>query len=192
MSVDTKLRHELEVMDEKFSGDNMVQMLGMSTLNWMNVDSSRQLMFNSHIKQLLTLVNPDVPRIQTGFENSIGAYSKAYKKMEGTWEVKDIIQKFPEIPNSHIYTVVFYNKKEDLYEMIEAPIAESLTEKFGYAYNISRMDEMKVGDKIKDEINNMTQTVKEEKLMKENPNTEIEKLNDKVKKLEEQIKGLIE
>ena len=41
MSVDTKLRHELEVMDEKFSGDNMVQMLGMSTLNWMNVDSSR-------------------------------------------------------------------------------------------------------------------------------------------------------
>lgn len=152
MSVDTKLRHELEVMDEKFSGDNMVQMLGMSTLNWMNVDSSRQLMFNSHIKQLLTLVNPDVPRIQTGFENSIGVYSKAYKKMEGTWEVKDIIQKFPEIPNSHIYTVVFYNKKEDLYEMIEAPIAESLTEKFGYAYNISRMDNLKVGDKIKDEI----------------------------------------
>ena len=152
MSVDTKLRHELEVMDEKFSGDNMVQMLGMSTLNWMTVDSSRQLMFNSHIKQLLTLVNPDVPRIQTGFENSIGAYSRAYKKMEGTWEVKDIIQKFPEIPNSHIYTVVFYNKKEDLYEMIEAPIAESLTEKFGYAYNISRMDNLKVGDKIKDEI----------------------------------------
>ena len=38
----------------------------------------------------------------------------------------------------------------------------------------------------------MTQTVKEEKLMKENPDTEIEKLNDKVKKLEEQIKGLIE
>ena len=152
MSVDTKLRHELEVMDEKFSGDNMVQMLGMSTLNWMNVDSSRQLMFNSHIKQLLTLVNPDVPRIQTGFENTIGKYSNAYMKLEGTWEVKDIIKKFPELPNSHIYTVVFYNKKRDLYEMIEAPIAESLTEKFGYAYNISRMDEMNVGDKIKDEI----------------------------------------
>ena len=81
MSVDTKLRHELEVMDEKFSGDNMVQMLGMSTLNWMNVDSSRQLMFNSHIKQLLTLVNPDVPRIQTGFERSIGLYSSIFKSI---------------------------------------------------------------------------------------------------------------
>ena len=30
-----------------------------------------------------------------------------------------------------------------------------------------------------------------EKLMKENSDEEIEKLNDKVKKLEEQIKGLI-
>ncbi len=152
MSVDTKLRHELEQMDEKFNGDGMVQMLGMSTLNWMNVDSSRQLMFNSHIKQLLTLINPDVPRIQTGFENTIGSYSNAYMKLDGIWEVKDIIKKFPELPNSHIYTVVFYNKKKDLYEMIEAPIAESLTEKFGYSYNISRMDQMQVGDKIKDEI----------------------------------------
>ena len=80
MSVDTKLRHELEVMDEKFSGDNMVQMLGMSTLNWMNVDSSRQLMFNSHIKQLLTLVNPDVPRIQTGFEILLEHIQKHIRK----------------------------------------------------------------------------------------------------------------
>jgi len=38
----------------------------------------------------------------------------------------------------------------------------------------------------------MTKVVKQEKLMKENPDVEIEKLNDKVKKLEEQIKGLIE
>ena len=37
----------------------------------------------------------------------------------------------------------------------------------------------------------MTQNVKNEKLMKENSDEEIEKLNDKVKKLEEQIKGLI-
>ena len=46
-------------------------------------------------------------------------------------------------------------------------------------------------DKIKDEINTMSQTVKEQKLMKEKPDDEISKLNDKVKKLEEQIKGLI-
>ena len=47
-------------------------------------------------------------------------------------------------------------------------------------------------DRIKDEINDMTDTVKEEKLMKENSDSEIEKLHDKVKKLEDQIKNLIE
>ena len=39
MSVDTKLRHELEVMDEKFSGDNMVQMLGMELSDPFSVES---------------------------------------------------------------------------------------------------------------------------------------------------------
>ena len=38
----------------------------------------------------------------------------------------------------------------------------------------------------------MTKVVKQEKLMKESSDIEIESLNDKVKKLEEQIKGLIE
>ena len=47
-------------------------------------------------------------------------------------------------------------------------------------------------DKIKDEINDVTATVKKEKLMKENPDDEIEKLNEKVRRLEEQIKGLID
>lgn len=152
MSVDTKLRHELEEMDEKFAGKNRVKMLGMSTLNWMNVDSSRQQMFNSHIKQLLTLVNPDVPHIQAGFEKTIGKYSSAYFKLDGTWEVKDVIQKFPDLPNSKIYTIVLYNRNDDLYEMAESPIAESLTEKFGYEYNATVMDSLKPGDRVKDPI----------------------------------------
>ena len=47
-------------------------------------------------------------------------------------------------------------------------------------------------DRIKDEINDMTNTVKEEKLMKDSSDSDIEKLHDKVKKLEDQIKNLIE
>lgn len=79
------------------------------------------------------------------------------------------------------------------YEVAEVPQLQECVE---YSKKIEeqflRLQILEKLDKIKDEINNMTQTVKEEKLMKENPNTEIEKLNDKVKKLEEQIKGLIE
>ena len=45
--------------------------------------------------------------------------------------------------------------------------------------------------KLKDEINDMTENVKEEKWTRKNQASEIDELNNKVKKLEEQIKNLI-
>lgn len=73
---------------------------------------------------------------------------------------------------------------EKKYEVAEIP---QLQERVEYSKKIEdqflRLQILEKLDKIKDEINNMTQTVKEEKLMKENPDTEIEKLNEKVKNL---------
>ena len=47
-------------------------------------------------------------------------------------------------------------------------------------------------DRIKDEINDMSQTVSTEKIMGSDSDEEIEELNNKVKKLEEQIKNLVD
>lgn len=150
MGLDISLKEELQKMDEKY-GDQMYKMYGPTLLTWAGgIDSSRLYMFTSHLKQFLTLLNPDVPRIQTGFENTIGEVSKAFKRLEGTWEVKDKIYKYNN-PNS-IYTLVLYNKKTDTYDMIEKIVAESCTEKFGYLYNTQRMDETKPGDILKDEV----------------------------------------
>ena len=100
--------------------------------------------------------------------------------------LKGLIEANVKIP----VTIPSFGEK---YEVAEIPQLQECVE---YSKKIEeqflRLQILEKLDKIKDEINNMTQTVKEEKLMKENPNTEIEKLNDKVKKLEEQIKGLIE
>ena len=100
--------------------------------------------------------------------------------------LKGLIEANVKIP----VTIPSFGEK---YEVAEVPQLQECVE---YSKKIEeqflRLQILEKLDKIKDEINNMTQTVKEEKLMKENPNTEIEKLNDKVKKLEEQIKGLIE
>lgn len=152
MPLDTQLKGELERMDREFGGDEMFRMLGSTLLSYTTTDSSRMYMFTSHVKQVLTLLNPDVPRLSTGFENSIGKYSRAFKRLEGTWEVKDVIKKFPDMEAPGIYTIVIYNKKLDMYDMIEVPVAENLTEKFGFVYNTSRMDQLKPGDKIKDEV----------------------------------------
>ena len=161
MPVDIHLKQKLEELDETYGGDEMFRIFGPSSLTWSTIDSSRAYMWNQHIKQSLTLLNPDVPHLQTGFENSVGKYNRSYKRLEGTWEIKQIIPKFnfpeemmsdPHINRIQIYTLVLYNKKTDTYDIIEKPIAENLTEKFGYVYNTDFMDSLRVGDKLTDEI----------------------------------------
>lgn len=161
MPVDTHLKQRLEELDETYGGDEMFRLFGPSSLTWSALDSSRAYMWNQHVKQSLTLLNPDVPHLQTGFENSIGKYNHGYKRLEGTWEIKQIIPKFnfpeemmknPDINKIQIFTLVLYNKKTDTYDIIEKPVAENLTEKFGFVYNTSFMESLKVGDKITDEV----------------------------------------
>jgi hypothetical protein len=134
-------------MDEKY-GDQMYKMFGPTLLGFpLDVDASRLYMNTSETKQSLTLIDPDVARIQTGWERPLGKLNRAYKELKGTWEVVAIIPKFK---NGFIYTMVLYNHDTDTYDMIEKQIAESLTEKFGYVYNTEVMDKLNVGDKVTD------------------------------------------
>ena len=99
--------------------------------------------------------------------------------------LKGLIEKNTQIP----VTIPSFGEK---YEVADIPKLEERVEyskKFEDQY--LRLQILEKLDKIKDDIDTMTQKVKNEKLMKENSDEEIEKLNDKVKKLEEQIKGLI-
>ena len=159
MAVDIRMKQELAEMDKEYGGENMYKMLGPTSLSWTSVDSSRMYMFTSHLKQCLTLLNPQVPRLATGMENAIGKENKsAYFKLEGTWEViaiidkfrfpKEMIEKDPKIREKQIYTLILYNKKEDKYEIVEKPVAENKTERFGYVYNTDFMDSLKVGDRF--------------------------------------------
>lgn len=99
--------------------------------------------------------------------------------------LKGLIEKNTQIP----VTIPSFGEK---YEVADIPKFEERVE---YSKKLEdqylRLQILEKLDKIKDDIDTMTQNVKNEKLMKENSAEEIEKLNDKVKKLEEQIKGLI-
>ena len=136
-------------MDEEFGG-NMEKLFGAGLLTWPeDVDSSRMYMFTSNLKQILTLLHPDVPHVMTGYENAVGEHNHAYKMMKGKWEVKDIIYKYG--PGT-IYTMVLYNADTDTYDIVEKKPAENLTERFGYAYNTDYMDSLQVGDTVKDKV----------------------------------------
>ena len=131
-------KDEYVKMDEMYSGKSY-QMSANTLLTWpSDIDASRLYMNTAETKQSLTILNPDVPRLSTGWENVLGRLNKnqSYKQVDGTWIVKDIIKKFH---NGEIYTIVIYNEETDTWDMIEKQIAENLNEKFGFVYNTSEI-----------------------------------------------------
>ena len=136
-------------MDEEF-GEHMYRIWGPTLISFpSDTDSSRALMNTSQQKQFLTLLEPDVPHVLTHFENIFGKYNRSYKKLEGSWEVIDKIDKFGD---GSIFTLVLYNKETRTYDMIEKAVAEAKTEKFGFMYNTEKMDTLNVGDTISDDV----------------------------------------
>ena len=136
-------------MNEKF-GDCMYRIWGPTLIGFpSDTDSSRALMATSQQKQFLTLLHPDVPHILTGFENAFGKKNRSYRALSGTWEVIDKIDKFGD---GSIYTLVLYNPETRQYDMVEKIVAETKTEKFGFLYNTDKMDHLKPGDQLKDEV----------------------------------------
>lgn len=112
-------------------------------------NASRGTMDASQSKQLNTPIDPDIPRVSYGAENTYGRLSNGYKKLNGNWKVLDVIKKYAD---GNIYTVVMFNADENLYTMIENPFAEDGPERFGYLYNTKVMDDMKVDDEFVDPI----------------------------------------
>lgn len=149
MAIDVTLKDKLKEMDREY-GDAPYKLMGPTLLTYNQfTDSTRCYMFTSHLKQFLTLLNPDIPRLSTGFENTFGQYNRAYKAVEGTWEVKDKIRKFQK---GNMYMMVLYNAETDTYDMVEKRLTEGLTEKLGYVYNTSIMDNLEPGDTITDQM----------------------------------------
>ena len=112
------------------------------------ISSSRSIMFTSHLKQFVTLNNPEFPRLFTNYENIFGKLSSALHKTKEELMVYKVVPKFSWAPK-HIYTMFFHDVANKKYFCVTKKIAEELTEKFGYAFNNERMDKFNPGNKIK-------------------------------------------
>lgn len=112
------------------------------------ISSSRSIMFTSHLKQFVTLNNPEFPRLFTNYENIFGKLSSALHKTKEELMVYKVVPKFSWAPK-HIYTMFFHDVVNKKYFCVTKKIAEELTEKFGYAFNNERMDKFNPGNKIK-------------------------------------------
>lgn len=147
------LKDALEEKSKEFNHTDDI--FGMTLLtNPGYISSSRNIMFTAHLRQFVNLVNPELPKVFTNYENVVGENSTGYYKAKNKLEVIDKIPRFRDgINDNHLYLLFTYDEENDTYDVVTKKIVEDLTEKFGFAYVNDNMDSKEIGDTVeKDEI----------------------------------------
>ena len=125
------------------------QMLGKGLMQpFVNSNSgSRKIMFGTQLEHSLSLLNPEIPILGTGYENRFGERSSSIIRSESDFIVVDKIPKFSKKPNHHYFLLVRdrYNGELDVFERI---CYTHTTETYGYLYNNSALDALDIGYEI--------------------------------------------
>lgn len=108
---------------------------------------SRKIMFGTQTEHRLPLIDPDVPFIQTGYENEFGRQSSSFVQIDQDLEVIGIVNKFSWIPNYHYY-VFALDRDSDTIRVFERKSYKHITENYGYLFNNDKLDSLKVGDNV--------------------------------------------
>lgn len=109
---------------------------------------SRKILYGTQKEHALPLLNPEVPIIQTGFENRFGDYSSSIIKMNDDYEVLSKISKFSRNPQHH-YILIIRNKRTNQLDILTRISYQHLTESYGYLYNNTIMDKLDIDYTIK-------------------------------------------
>lgn len=121
-----------------------IQCIGLLTLS-SYTSPARAQMLSQHLVQSHVPNKPDIPKVGTGHENVFGEYSQNAKcTTDKKLEVKAKIDKFP----GYVYTLIVYDSKRDLYDIIQRQEAKALGDAHGYIYNNEVIDSFSPGDTI--------------------------------------------
>lgn len=108
---------------------------------------SRALMYSVHSEHLLVPNYGEVPIIQTGYENEFGRNSSSYIVNESDYIVLNKIYKF-DGKEDHYYLII-QDIHTGVYDIIERISYNYNTESYGFLWNNSKIDKLKVGDRLK-------------------------------------------
>ena len=139
------LKEQLQELEEKYYGkDDIFGMTALTRIGY--ISGNRGIMTTGHLKQAMTPINPQVPKIFTEYENMVGQNSTGIQRAKREWRVVDKIYKFEE--GNHLYTLIVKDEATGYYDVIQKKLVEDLTEKFGFRYNTEELDKLQVGDLI--------------------------------------------
>lgn len=108
---------------------------------------SRALMYSVHGEHHMVLNHGEVPIIQTGYETEFGRNSTSYMAAKSDYTVVHKFYKF-EGKDHHYYLLVHDNRNNE-YDIIERVSYNYNTESYGFLWKNDRIDNLKVGDTIR-------------------------------------------
>lgn len=135
------------VASEKYN-DKMEKIIGVGlNMPFESTNSAaRKNMFSSQYQQKVCLVNPETPYLSTGYENLFGHHSSSFIKSDRDWIVLAKVEKFANNPGHHYY--LFVMDTENNIDVIERVSYHHNTESYGFMYDNSYLDNLKIGSYI--------------------------------------------
>jgi len=100
-------------------------------------------MWSKQILQVLDPVNPQPPRVASGYEREIGKYSTSYTQMDRDYKVIKKIVKYPNLPDMK-YILVLQDKSGRSH-VVERENVGKLSQKYCYPKNNTVIDSKQVG-----------------------------------------------
>ena len=113
-----------------------------------SISGARKILASVQRDATLCIMHPEVPIIQTGYENNFGDYSSSIETAETDYQVIAKISKFSFSPNHH-YWLLVKDMRSNKIDIIERVSCFHVTEKYGYLYNNTYIDKLNPGDTIR-------------------------------------------
>ena len=108
---------------------------------------SRKIMHGVHLEHTLPLLHPEPALVRTGYEDKFGVKSSSFVTANSDYKVLFKIPKFPDKPDHHYFLIV-QDLNSGKFDVIERIGYRYVTESYGYLYNNSNLDKLKIGDSI--------------------------------------------
>lgn len=124
----------MEKVEEKQTHDFLAEELLVPNCN--KNDTQRIQMFTNHINQAVVLINGEIPKVFTRFENQIGDVSSSYIQMKEDCNVIKVIAR-----NARRYSVIVQYKESKKVDVIQLTTSTNLTEDYGFKNDIPELED---------------------------------------------------
>jgi DNA-directed RNA polymerase beta subunit len=112
--------------------------------------ANRKMMFDAQFDQKISLMEPEIAMLSTGFDIMGGEYTSSFIKTPTSLRILHKIMKYDHVSASKYvdYVLVVYNEENKMYDIITRDSCQYNTETYGFLWNNDYLDSLKIGQTI--------------------------------------------